>query len=1019
VKQYRFYNNLLGWLVFAVAAITYILTSEATASLWDCSEFIATAFKLEVGHPPGAPLFVLMARVAGFFAGPNIALVARMVNYLSAFMSAFTILFLFWTITHIAKKLAVKDNEYSKTAMAIILGSGLVGALAYTFSGTFWFSAVEGEVYASSSFFTAIVFWAMLKWESVADDKYANRWIILIAYLMGLSIGVHLLNLLTIPAIVLVYYFRKFTFSWKGLVIALAISFTLLGIVMYGIIQGLIVVASWFELLFVNSFGMPFNSGVVFYALLIIALLVFGLYYSYKHNKAILNTAILAVAVVLIGYTSYAMIVIRSNAGTPLNENQPDNVFSLLSYLDREQYGDRPLFYGQYYNAPVEDYKETSPMYAPVNGHYEVVGHQYDVKYDSRFMTFFPRMYSSDPNHAEIYKDWADIKGTPVDVTDNGKNHTVFLPTFGENLKFFFKYQVGYMYMRYFLWNFAGRQNDMQGNGGILKGNWITGIRFVDERLIGNQEHIPPSYKNVPSRNVYYFLPLFLGIIGLLYVFDKSRRYFLITVLLFFMTGLAIVLYLNQTPLQPRERDYAYAGSFYAFAIWIGLGVLAITTYFKQKKGTFARAILITAGCLILVPGIMAKENWRDHDRSGRYTTRSFAYNYLNSCAPNAILFTFGDNDTFPLWYLQEVEGIRTDVRVVNTMLLSADWYIDQMKRKCYLSDTLPITFKSAKYLGDKLSRVYLIDRIQDSIPLSDAIDFVESDSPQTKTIEGYSERLDYIPGRKFYIPVNKKEVLRNGTVLEKDAKLIEKDVRFKLKGNGIDKSELITMDILAHNNWKRPVYFIASNMEGTLGLDDYFQLEGFAFRLVPIKTKFNGMLNCGRINTDLMYHNLMEKFDYGRMNAPDVYLDYFHLNTLQVMRFRNNFARLAEALIKENRRDSAIKVLDKCVSLASPPQVPDDLNTISIAKAYFAAGDSVKGLNITRVYSTTLINEMDYFMSLRPGLRMLIDWDIRYNFEGLRELDKLMIQYKQIYRNTIEDKMNEYEFTYKLKDSD
>jgi len=1009
VKQFKTYNSLFGWVAFLIAVFTYISTAEPTASLWDCGEFIATSFKLEVGHPPGNPIFAIIAKFFTLFVGSNLGLVARMVNYMSALASAFTILLLFWTITHIARKIIIRGNNFTKSNISIIIGSGLVGALAYTFSDTFWFSAVEGEVYASSSLFTALVFWAILKWEDIADEKYANRWIILIAYLMGLSIGVHLLNLLVIPAIVMVYYFRKYKITTKGVAIALVLSFAILWVVLYGIIQGLVQIASRVELFFVNSLDLPFNSGILFFSIIIFCLLVYGIYYSIRNQKVILNTALIGIVMLLLGYSSYMLVVIRAHANTPINEDNPENIFSLQSYIDREQYGDRPLFWGQYFNAPMKEVVEDKANYAPVNGKYEIVGHSYKAIYDKKFCTFFPRMYSPDPNHIEVYRDWANIKGKPVDVEENGAKKTLYVPVFRENLLFFLKYQLGQMYMRYFLWNFVGRQNDEQGSGGILKGNWISGINYIDSKRLGPQDNLPANVKNDPSRNVYYFLPFILGIIGLVYMLEKSKRYFLVTVLFFFMTGIAIVLYLNQTPYQPRERDYAYAGSFYVFAIWIGIGVLSVFSLFKQEKNAIIRAVGISTLCLVLVPGIMAKENWRDHDRSGRYTTRAYAYNYLNSCAPNAILFTFGDNDTFPLWYLQEVEGIRTDVRVVNLMLLNMDWYINQMKRKVYNSDVLPISLENKNYLGDRRDRVYIIDKIKRPIDLQEAIAFVASDNPDTKTISGYDGELDFIPGRNFYIPVDKNFVLNNGTIEPEDADKIEDTVKFTIKSNSIDKGTLITLDIIAQNKWRRPIYFVASNTEGTAGLDKYLQLEGFAYRFVPVKKEFSNMMDCGRIKTKIMYNNMMNKFDYGRMNEPDVYMDNFHRRTLTILKFRNNFARLAKELVLENKRDSAIAVLDKCCQLTPSNKIPDDFSTINIAETYFAAGDTLKGLGVIKNYFKTCSDELTYFLSLRPGLQSLIDYDIRYDLEALDQMKEVTGKYKLSYHSEIERRDLQY----------
>ena len=1002
MKEFKKYNSIFGWLIFLVAAITYISTSEATASLWDCGEFIATSFKLEVGHPPGNPMFALLARFFTLFAGSNLAMVARMVNYMSALASAFTILFLFWTITHLARKIIIRNENFTKTNIAIIIGSGLVGALAYTFSDTFWFSAVEGEVYATSSLFTALVFWAILKWEDVADEKYSNRWIILIAYLMGLSIGVHLLNLLAIPAIVMIYYFRKFKANLNGSILAFIISICILGIVMYGFIQGIVKVASWFELYFVNTLELPFNSGLFFFLFLLAFLLISGVYISYKKHRVLLNTICLSIIMLLMGYSSYALVLIRANADTPINENKPNNVFSLLYYINREQYGDRPLIWGQYYNTPALEYYNGKAIYLPVGNKYEVVAHDTKVRFDSTLCTFFPRMYSSEQDHIRAYERWANIRGKPVIIDDNGKSATIYIPTFLENLRFFFSYQIGYMYMRYFLWNFVGRQNDEEG------ANWISGIRYIDNKQIGPQKNMPSSLKNVPSRNVYFGFPFLLGILGMFFLLDKSKRYLFVTALLFIMTGLAIVVYLNQTPLQPRERDYAYAGSFYAYAIWIGLGVLLLFNLFKQQKQTLFKAVAITIGCLLLVPVIMAKENWKDHDRSGRYATKAYAYNYLNSCAPNAILFTFGDNDTFPLWYLQEVEGIRTDVRVVNTVLFNMDWYIDEMKKKAYESDPLPITLKKEQYVGEKLNSVYIFDETKEYINLEQAFAFVASDKPETKRIENY-ENINFLFSRNFSIPVDKDFVMNNGTIARKDSDKIVKEIKFAINGSVIDKSQLEILDIISHNHWKRPIYFLSSNNESTLGLDQYLQLEGFAYRLVPIKTNFTSVYDCGRINTDIMFNNLMNKFYYGRMNEPDVYMDYFHRRTLSVVRFRTSFTRLANALIAEHKKDSAIAVLDKCQELTPPRVLPYDIYSIDIADSYLTAGDTTKGTDILKDYFKTCTEELNYYYSLKPVFQNVYSGEISYDLMALDKMKDLSVKFKLSIMNEIVARVAEF----------
>lgn len=996
-RKLRLYNLILGWIAFVIAAITYLLTIEPTASLWDCGEFISTAFKLQVGHPPGAPLFMITARLFSLLAGNDHSHVAMMVNSMSALASAFTILFLFWTISHLVRKIVLKDGEITLNRIVIILGSSLVGSLAYTFSDTFWFSAVEGEVYAYSSLFTSVVFWAILKWENEADEKYANRWIIFIAYLMGLSIGVHLLNLLTIPALVLVYYFKKYTVTTWGTIKALLVALLLLGGMMYVLIPGLIVVASWFELLFVNGFGFPYNTGVFIYALLLITAIVWGIRYTLRKRMVLLNTVITAITVIIIGYSSYAMLVIRAQADPPMDENSPDNVFALLSYLNRDQYGNRPLLYGQYYNAPPVGIKEGKPIYSQVNGRYEITFRQRSYEYDPRFTTIFPRMYSPDPDHIKAYQDWANIKGVPVRVTDeNGKPKTIYKPTFGENLKFFLTYQVGYMYFRYFMWNFSGRQNDTQGTGGILNGQWISGIKFIDALFLGNQDKLPDSMKNNPSRNAYYMLPLLLGLIGLFFQMDKDMRNFWVVLLFFIMTGLAIVVYLNQPPLEPRERDYAYAGSFYAFAIWIGFGVAGILSYFQKKGSRSVLAVAVTVLALFAVPGLMAKENWRDHDRSGRYTTRDLAADYLESCAPNSILFTVGDNDTFPLWYCQEVEGIRTDVRVVNLMLLNADWYIDQMKRKAYDSDPVPFSLSHMQYIHGTRNYIYILERLRQFTDLKTVVDFEASDDPKTKTLQNAGERIDYLPTRMFSLPVDTALVVANCTVSRKDAHLIVSPLNWQLNRSSIGKSEFMTLDLLAYNNWKRPIYFDAAGSEGTVGLDDYLQLDGFAWRIVPIATPGRSYLNYGRIDSRILYDNLMNKFKWGRMNAPDVYIDAYTNRTIAVMKIRNVFNRLADQLIQEGKRDSALKVLDRCVELMPNEKVPYDMFTLETVGLYYRIGQTEKANALLIGFSKITEDDLAYYLSLGANFRKLVEYETSVSFQILQNMATLAKQFNQ-----------------------
>ncbi len=1010
MRNYKRINNITGWLVFAIAAFTYLMTIEPTASLWDCGEFIASGFKLEVGHPPGNPVFMVMARFFSLFAGGNVTKVAAMVNSMSALASAFSILFLFWTITHLARKIILRnEDQYSIGRIIAVMAAGIVGAIAYNFSDSFWFSAVEGEVYASSSFFTAIVFWAILKWEDVAEEKYADRWIILIAFLMGLSIGVHLLNLLAIPAIVLVYYFKKFEFSWKSFLISLVTSLGVLALLMYGIMPGVVIISLKLDLFFVNTLGLPPNSGMIFHMIALAALLVLAVrftlisdnktrnavfaiavlffvgiwivsgsallnimvlilvsglaWYLAQKNRAVLNTALTVITVILIGYSSNAIILIRSSANTPLNENNPSNPVNLLYFLNREQYGSRPLFYGQYYNAPVTDYKEGKPKYALEKGKYIITGHELERVFDPRFLTVFPRMWSDASDHQDVYEQWGKVRGTPVQVTDpEGQKKVVKRPTFGENLRFMFSYQFGYLYFRYFMWNFSGKQNDTQGTGGAVNGNWITGIKFLDEPRLGTSD-LPADLKNDPSRNKYYLLPFILGMAGMFYHLNRDKRNWGIIMLLFFMTGLAIVIYLNQSPNQPRERDYAYAGSFYFFAVWIGLGVLAVFEGLSKVLSEKIAAPVAGILCFIAVPAVMGSEGWNDHDRSGRYLTRDVASDYLNSCAPNAILFTNGDNDTFPLWYDQEVEGNRTDIRVCNLMLLNTDWYIDQMKVTANKSAPLPITLPIKKYYDGINNQVFIVEKTKDPVDISTIIDWVNSENKGTKVQVSTLEMLDIIPSRTIRIPVDAAKVIASGTVRPEDKDKIVPYIDIKLKGNSILKSQLLVLDILAHNKWERPVYFVTGYTSDAMGLEEYFQLEGLAFRLVPIKAENKNRFEYGRINTDILYENMMKKFVWKGASTKSVDIDYNHKRTIIVIKARLNYARLSKALTAEGKKDKALEVLDYCMKVLPLEKIPYDQYMSDIIEAYFDAGATDKAVEMTKAFCDYYYSHLNYYL--------------------------------------------------------
>ncbi|MBD78876.1 MAG: hypothetical protein CL840_08145 [Crocinitomicaceae bacterium] len=1013
--NFRKLDIIGGWIAFAIATFVYVSTMEPTVSFWDCGEFIACSYKLQIGHPPGAPLFLMIGRFFSMWTAPEQA--AYMVNLISALSSSFTILFLFWTISALGKKIVKKTSEEWNTGHTVaVLGSSLVGSLAYTFSDTFWFSAVEAEVYAMSSLFTAIVFWAILRWEQVSEEKGADHWLIFIAYLMGLSIGVHLLNLLAIPTIAFVYYFKKFKPSIKGTILTFLISVIILGFVQKGVIPGIVEMASKFELVFVNSLNLPFNTGAILHITLMVSALVFGIYLTHQKNSnkwlllAVLvalsflvgsvstmglvaaatvtavfvmipkinlkevNTGLLCLTVIIIGYSSYTMVVVRSNANPPMDENDPENMFSLLSYLNREQYGAQPLAYGHYFNTPLDNKKpyidgEKQWFRDLENGEYIVSDDKKGSvpNYAKEFMTVFPRMWSQEARHIGAYKSWSEFKGKPIKYrTVSGKTETIRKPKFMENLKFFFRHQVNWMYIRYFMWNFAGRQSDVQGHSNVIDGNWISGIGFLDGARLGSQKNLPAFLSDNKSRNKYYMLPFLLGLIGLFFQFNRSKRDFVLVTLLFFFTGMAIILYLNQYPYQPRERDYAYAGSFYAYTIWIGLGVMGIISFIaeKVKSNQVIAGGLATLICLVSVPGLMAKDNWDDHDRSNRYTALEFAKMYLDSCEKDAVLFTNGDNDTFPLWYVQEVEEYRTDVRVVNLSLLNTDWYINQMKRAAYDSKPTPFTIPEPKYRQGTRDYVPVIDRNEkkEYVDVKRIVEFVTND--KNKAMLGNQRRMNYSPTKLYSLKVDTQKVLTNGTVSSEKAGEVLPELRWSITKNFLLKKDILMLDLLAHFNWDRPVYFAITTGDGAyLGLKEYFQLEGLAYRLVPFKgTSPDGQT--GYVNSAIMYDNLMNNFSYGNVKGRDVYVDH---NILRMcMNLRNNFARCADQLLTEGKKGMAIEVLDKCQEEMPEYNVPYNYFMLPIAELYFKLDEKEKGKQILESMSNSYTAESDYYMGLK-----------------------------------------------------
>ncbi len=1022
MKQFKLVDNALGWLAFLIAAFVYCSTIEPTASFWDCPEFITTGYKLEIGHPPGAPFFMLTANLFSQFTSDPTQ-VARMVNTMSALLSATCILFLFWSITHLVRRLLISDwTELTLPKLIAIEASGLVGALIYTFSDTFWFSAVEGEVYAYSSAFTAVVFWLILKWEDVADEPHSDRWLVLIMYMTGLSIGVHLLNLLCVPAIVLVWYYRRFPdANLKGSLIALGVSVVILAAVLYGVVPGIITVGGWFELFFVNTLGMPFNTGEIIYIILLVACVIWAVYetQTQKHSQTIQNTAfllsvgmlgipfygygwsafiigiivlaalwfvlgfkrdkqplisarikntmLLCMLMLMIGYSSYALIVIRSSANPPMDQNSPEDIFTLGDYLGRDQYGYRPLLYGQAYTSqvalesdghycrpvmskgkPVWQRKEKAS--ADEKDSYFVVRTKDEYKYAQNML--FPRMYDS--GHAAAYESWmGGVDGTEVPYDRCGEPMTVKVPTQFENIRFFLSYQCNFMYWRYFMWNFAGRQNDIQGNGELEHGNWLTGIPFIDNARLGDQDMLPDELKENKGHNVFYCLPLILGLLGLFWQawYTRKRkvgertiddpvgiRQFWVVFFLFFMTGLAIVIYLNQTPMQPRERDYAYAGSFYAFAIWCGMGVAAIIDWLnrKLKKENLVLAGLVGLVCLV-VPVQMASQTWDDHDRSGRYCCRDFGQNYLMTLQEqgNPIIYTNGDNDTFPLWYNQDTEGVRTDARVCNLSYLQTDWYIDQMRRPAYDSPSVPITWSRLEYCAGTNEYVQVDPSLKEQVlqlyeeqPEAAREQFGDEPFELKNILKNWvrSTHKDFhvIPTDTVYVTIDKEAVRKSGMMMAADS--IPDRMVISLKGkSALYKGDLMILEMIAQCNWTRPIYVAMTvGSENYMNLGEHFVQEGLANRITPFRTHYTDsrgslvpMEGVKNFDTEKVFDNVMHKFKFGGIDKPGIYLD----ETVMRMCFthRRLLSQLALNLVQEGQPDKAKQVLDK-----AEKEIPD-----------------------------------------------------------------------------------------------
>ena len=1098
MKQFKLIDTLMGWIAFAIAAFVYCSTIEPTASFWDCPEFITTAFKLEVGHPPGAPFFMLTGNLFSQFTDDPTK-VAMMVNIMSALLSAACIMFLFWSISHLTRKLVGENGQIKTWGQGLTVElAAMTGAMAYTFSDTFWYSAVEGEVYAYSSLFTAVVFWLILKWEDNADKPGADRWLILIAYLTGLSIGVHLLNLLCLPALVLVWYYKRNTNpNVKGSLMALLGSFVLVAVVLYGIVPGIVKVGGWFELLFVNKLDQPFNTGLIMYLLVLIATVLWAIWEStrqksrlrmnlsfiasigmlgipfYGHgigsvvigvvamvvlyfvlnyakdgihwvSARLMNTTLLCLLMIMIGYSSYAVIVIRSEANPPMDQNSPEDVFTLGSYLARDQYGDSPLLYGQPYSAPVKmevkgqyyvpAYTEGAPQYQRVEkktedepDRYEII--DYKKKYIYAYNMLFPRMHSD--RHKNNYEEWmGGIKGKNVTIDHLGERKTIKVPTMWENLYFFYSYQVNFMYWRYFMWNFAGRQNDIQGHGEYEHGNWITGIPYLDNMRLGDQSKLPTELRENKGRNVFYCLPLLLGIIGLIWqvnkrastkegMVDEGVKQFWVVFFLFFMTGLAIVLYLNQTPVQPRERDYAYAGSFYAFAIWIGLGVAAISDLLNKfvfKKNDTMGAVM--SGLCLLVPVQMASQTWDDHDRSGRYTCRDFGQNYLMSLdegkAP--IIFTNGDNDTFPLWYCQETEGFRTDARVCNLSYLQTDWYIDQMKRPAYDSPAVPITWKRLQYVTGTREGISVRPG-----ELERAIEILKDDPQAMKELLGENpyelsniidkwilnddEVLQCFPTDSVVITIDKEAVRRSGMMIAGDS--IPDVMHISLKGKrAVYKNEMMIYEMLCRTNWERPMYVactVGSDNYGSLG--NNFVREGLADRITPFNTKESGMT----MDTERMYDNLMNKFRFGGLDNPEIYLDETVLRMCYT--HRRLFATLAMQLMREGKEEKALEVVRYAKEVIPAETVSHNYmsGSMDLARVWLMHGEKQEAEGIVTDIATNACEYLDWYATLNPRVQQSCAQDILYNVYQLSNAVEILESAESANLKEMEEKLQAY----------
>jgi len=1003
-KRFNLFNNIIGWIIFLIAAVVYLITMEPTVPLWDCGEFIAGSYKLEVVHPPGAPFFLMFNHLFTAFA-PNAQAIPKIVNGMSGIESALTVMFLFWTSTLLSRKFFIKDINNIQTGEYLsVFGAGVVGALAFTFSDTFWFSAVEAEVYAMSSTFTAMVYWLMLVWERRADEPGNLRYIILIFFLMSLSIGVHLLSLLALPVLAFIIYFKKYKkITVKGIIVTFLIGMLILQFINTVIIKWIPAIASKFEILFVNSFGMPYWSGVIFFILLIFAGLAYGIYYSHKVKKLFLNIALTGTVVIMIGFSTYTMVAIRSLANTPIDYSNPDNIFNMLAYINREQYGERPLFYGPDFTSEVTGYKDGRMMYIQKDGKYEPIGNKKKPVYDKEHYSLFPRLGDTRPDRIDGYKSWSGMR--------KGQKN----PNFADNMRFFFRYQIGFMYWRYFAWNFIGRQNDEQGNGkqimmqgylGFMEGNWISGLKFIDDKLVGNQDEsvLPYHQKINKAHNKLFFLPFILGLLGLYFHYKSNKRDFISTFALFFITGILLIVYQNSPPFEPRERDYTLVGSFYVYCIWVGFGIFMIIDYLRKRMELVpAAGIAIVVG-LAAAPVLMASQEWDDHSRAHRYTSLDYGLNYLNSCTDDAVLFTNGDNDTYPLWYAQEVEGLRDDVRVLNLQLLMTDWYADQLKLKKNNSSAIKFSF----------NREQIVEGIRDFVPfyqnpslvdttiyydLREMLRFIGTDDPQYQLRTYAGTPLNYYPTPLMRLFVDTAEIVKYKVVRDEYLSRVTPVVDFSVGKRNLMKNNLLQLDILANNLWARPIYFgITSGSETFLGLTNYFQQEGMAYRLVPVRrneieSSF-AQGESGRVDPVIMYENVMKKFKWGNINHPDVYI--CSVTRRHANNYRNIFSTLGRALIYNEEKEKAIEVIDKCLEVLPENKVPHDLNSLALIEIYFLAGANEKGVKLSERLLELNVEMLDYFKTLDKKFFKLAEEEVGRRFYAVQVIQNLAQRYNQ-----------------------